>query len=212
MKSFLTLALALVLGAVATPSLAAPVALVLEFEGTSEPEIEPFIELESNSRYLLTEGTRLVFQHYGTCDTVTVVGGRISFTEQRFLVRRGKVVDVKRERCPVATTLGKDARLGGVLMRGKPGGGLKLGPRPRLVFTGAKRAEYERLRILKDGAIVLEAPLEGGRFDWPETAAPLAPGRGYVLEVVPADGSKAPSREFEVKGRGKAPLTVFRLN
>ncbi len=204
--------LAVVLGLFAAPSLAAPVALVLEVEGGIEPSIEPFTELEANSSFRLADTTKLVFQHYGTCDTVTVVGGRVNFTERQFLVQRGKVVDVKRERCPQATTLGKDGRMGGVLMRGKRGGGMRMKPRPRLVFTGPGRDAFARLRILKDGAPVLEADLVGRNFNWPKEAAPLAPGPGYVLEVVPADGGEARSFKFQVKGRGKGPLTVVRLN
>ncbi|MDP6705569.1 MAG: hypothetical protein QF893_04415, partial [Alphaproteobacteria bacterium] len=68
------------------------------------------------------------------------------------------------------------------------------------------------LRIVKDDTALLEAPIESPRFDWPKDKAPLAPGEGYALEVVPAGGGKALRLEFEVKGRGKSPLTVVRLN
>jgi hypothetical protein len=187
------------------------VALAVEIEGATDPAIEPFSEIDSGSSLDLGKATRIEFMHYTSCQTVIVVGGRITFTEQQFLVKGGEIVDVKRAKCPEVASA-KGGNLGGVLLR-SGGGAMKLLPEPRFAFVGAGRGAFDRLRVVKGEAVVLEARIDGHQFAWPETALPLAPGEGYALELLRRDGGEATRIDFEVKAsRGKAPMTVVRLD
>lgn len=190
---------------------AAAVALATEVSGETEPAIEPFTEIEAGTSLELGEATQIEFVRYTTCETVTVIGGRITFTEQQFLVQRGKIVDVKRGRCPEVAEPKADSNIGGVLLRG--GSELKLTAAPRFAFVGAKRSAYDRLRVLRGGTVMLEAPIAGHRYSWPEDAEPLVPAEDYALEVLRRDGGAPLRIEFQVTAkRGTAPLTVVRLD
>lgn len=211
-KASLVAGLWLGLAFAAAPAEAAAVALATEISGSTDPAIEPFTEIEAGTSLELGEATQIEFMRYTTCETVTVVGGRITFTEQQFLVQHGKIVDIKRSRCPEIAQPKADSNVGGVLLRGD-GGGLKLTAVPRFALVGANRAVYKRLRVLKGTSVMLEAPITGPQFDWPADARPLAPGEDYTMELLRGDG-QAPTRlEFQVTTkRGKAPLTVLRLD
>lgn len=212
LKAALAASLGLGLALGAAPGRAAPVALATEVSGETVPPIEPFTEIEPGTSLELGETTQIEFMRYTSCETVTVVGGRITFTEQQFLVQRGKIVDVKRSRCPEVAQPKADSNLGGVLLRGG-NADLKLMAAPRLAFVGAGRAAYDRLRVLKGKTVILEAPIAGHQFTWPADAAALTPADDYTLELLRGDGGKPTRLVFEVTAkRGTAPLTVVRLD
>jgi hypothetical protein len=204
-------ALGLALSLASLPAAAAVVALALEVEGDTDPAIEPFTEIESGASIKLGAQTQIEFLHYTTCQTIVVRGGRVTFTEQQYLVRDGEVVDVTRSKCPEVAAVGKDSAIGGVLMRGA-GDGFSIWPRPQFVFVGASRARYTELHVLKGSALLLSAPLTGYRFDWPEAKDPLAAGKDYAIELVGPDNASKRVQFEVVEHRGTAPLSVVRLD
>ncbi len=190
---------------------AKPVALVVDIVGDSEPRIEAFTELVAGAKIDLGKSTRIEFLDYNSCKNVTAVGGILHFTERRYTLRKGKVIDAKRARCPKVTVLKTDARLGGVLLRGAKSG-LKVKARPHFVIAGDSRDKFNRLRVLKGEAEILSTEIKGYRFEWPEGAADLAPGQDYALEFLAAGQEGAKTLPFEVTtGRGAAAVTVIRL-
>ena len=191
-----------------------PVALALDIDGDSDPVIESFTELEAGNSIALGKQTRIEFLHYSTCQTIVVIGGRITFTEQQFLVQRGEIVDVQRSSCPKIATLKRDTTIGGVLLRSGDGdGGVRLKSRPRFAFVGARRDDFERLRILKGETVVQEAAIVDHRYNWPEAEDALVPAKDYVLEVLSRTADDPVSMPFVVTtGRGQGPLTVVRLD
>src|SRR5438034_303628 len=64
----------------------AAAALVLDKQGTSKPELSPYSEIPDGGSVSLSPQTKLVFVHYGTCRTVTVVGGRVTFRAETYSV------------------------------------------------------------------------------------------------------------------------------
>ncbi len=191
-------------------SLAGPAALVLEIEGARQAEVEAFDELSTGMSLELGEGGRIVFQHYATCDEVTVIGGKLGFSERRYLVRNGKVVDVSRGRCPETVDLRKSLAIGGVLLRSGPGGP-KLALKPVFVLTGDAWRAVGMLRVHHGGALVVEITPEGREVPWPEAADPLVAGRKYEIELVPRGEGEA-RREKVTAHRNAGPLMLLRLD
>lgn len=190
---------------------AAPVALVLDIAGAGGSAIEAFSEIEPGSKIDLGSGGRLEFLDYNSCRNVTVTGGKITFTQRKYLLRGGKVAEGGRGRCPKVVTLSKDARVGGVLLRSNPPT-LRLKARPRFAFTGPNSASVERVRVLREGTEVVAISLMQPLLNWPESAAPLPVG-AYMLEVLSKGGVAAKRVPFEVTAKGgKSQLTIVRMN
>ena len=189
------------------------VALALEIEGATDPAVEPFSEFAAGQSLRLGSSAEVEFLHYPTCETVTVRGGDLAFSEQRYSVRGGKVTDVKRGKCPTTVSLARDAQIGGVVLRSSPGPGvLSLATRPSFVITGAERQGYRKLRIRREGQTLFEGEIAGRRFQWPSGRAPLDPDGSYTLELRSAAGV---ARAFAFRAeerRGEPPLIVIRLD
>lgn len=164
-------------------SLAGPAALVLEIEGALQAEVEAFDELSTGMSLELGEGGRIVFQHYATCDEVTVIGGKLYFFEGRYLVRKGKVVDVNRSRCPETVDLGKSIEIAGSMFRYGPGGP-KMALKPVFVLLGGTWRDVAALRVRRGEEEVAELAPEARRVPWPEDAGLLVDGREYEIELV----------------------------
>lgn len=191
----------------------APVALALDVIGVAEPALEPFAELFAGDSFTLGDDAEVTFLHYVSCQEIVVRGGHVNFSDQQYTVRKGKVVDVKRAKCPKTVSLGSDTRIGGVVLRAAGKKALKLTPQPSFVVVGAKRDQYVKVRILKDGKALYEGALAEHHFQWPADTPPLAKGKGYALELLPAAGGKAKNVGFEVgKPRGKAAVTLVRVD
>ncbi len=61
------------------------------------------------------------------------------------------------------------------------------------MVVGARAGDFGAVRVLRAGQAVLEAPLEGQRFQWPADAAPLAAGIEYELRLVPRGAAGDPA-------------------
>jgi hypothetical protein len=209
-RNLFRLILALFVWSFAATALAAPVALITEVDGTSEPAIEPFSEIDAGAKFTLGAETRVVFVDYATCQTVTVVGGQLLFTERRYLVRKGKIVGTKRARCPKVVSLNIDSQVAGVVLRSGVSV-LRVKSQPRFVFTGPSRGQIEAVRVFEGDRIIGKGKPENNRFDWPADAAVLGKGQEYLLEVVTVDGKTAKRVPFRITGKGTSDLTVVRV-
>lgn len=189
------------------------VALFLEVRGTTSPAVEPYSESTAGQRVRLDGDAEIEFLHYATCETVVVRGGDLSFSEQRYSVRGGKVADVRRGKCPTTVSLERDAQIGGVVLRGSPEPRvLSLPTRPAFVVVGSERQSYRKVRIRREGQTLFEGELAAGRFEWPEARSPLDPDGNYTVELQSGAGD---SRAFAFRAedrRGEPPLTVVRLD
>ena len=145
---------------------------------------------------------RLEFLYYNSCKTVVIKGGKISFTERRFLLSGGKIMNQTRGRCPKVLTLNKDARVGGVLVRSSPAT-LRVSGRPQFVFTGPNSAAAVQVRITSEGAPTLALLLADRQLEWPAGDDALAAGN-YELEVLSKDSATSKRVPFEVSTKSRA--------
>ena len=179
-------------------------ALVLEKNGRSEPELQPYSEIRDGSTVSLTPGARLVFLHYGTCRIVTVVGGRIAMAAHTYTVTGAPRPHEVRAPCPQKARLKDETDTAGVTARAGPPA-LRLSATPTFVLTGSRADEFATVRISRGETALMEAPLAGRKFGWPADAAPLA-ADDYEVAFVPRAPGKPPMiMRFRVEGERPAP-------
>ena len=172
-------------------------ALVLEKSGASSPRVQPYTEIPVGMTISLSPGARLVFQHYHTCRTVTVIGGQIKFGAEIYTVTGGSKEKETRTPCPRTVSLKVGVESGGIMMRGLST--LALSTRPAFVLVGQRAGDFSSVRVTKSGTVLLKASLEGRRFKWPTDAGPLAAGTGYELALIStAAGQKPVRKKFRV--------------
>lgn len=199
------------LAALAARAVAAtPVALVLDVRGGAEPPIDAFEELHAGASIALAAGTRLIFSHYPSCSEVTIEGGSVHFTAEKYLLKAGRVIEEKRIHCPRTIALPKEGRIGGLTMR-KPA--TKLGPTPGFLFLGEDAIAIDRVRISRAGTSQFERSIDKRQFVWPPNQAPLSAGAEYVLELIAKDTNAVRSLAFEVSASARpASVTIIRLD
>ncbi len=184
-----------VLGGVAHAQTAS--ALVLEKSGASSPRVQPYTEIPVGMTISLSPGARLVFQHYHTCRTVTVVGGEIQFGAEIYTVTGGSREKETRTPCPRMVSLKVGVESSGIMMRGLST--LALSTRPAFVLVGRRAGDFSSVRVTKSGTVLLKASLGGRRFKWPTNSKPLAEGTGYELVLIPKTSGHEPvTKKFRV--------------
>jgi hypothetical protein len=169
-----------------------PVALVLEKSGTTVPALTPYSEILAGTTIGLPGGARLVFLHYQTCTTVTVVGGEIVVEQASYKAANGSTPATVRTACPAKVRLERPGSAAGLTMRSlQPPSGLST--RPSFILVGSNAETLGRLRVVRGEATVLEGSLSGREFRWPVDAAPLDPRADYELILLPqtSDGRQA---------------------
>ena len=171
-----------------------PSALVLETSGPGIPGVRPYDEILGDANISLPVGARLVFLHYHTCRTVTVVGGRIRFDAETYAIVGGTKESDARTPCPRTVTVKPGGEMAGALIRSLGSAGLSTSSRPTFVVAGPRAEDFASVRVSRGDTIVLEAPLEGRRFRWPSTAEPLAAGPEYELVFIPTIAGAVPVR------------------
>ena len=212
-RLFIVAAISLVLAGTAAQA-GKPAALALDVSGPTTPPIEPFSELETKNPIELGPDTTVEFLHYHRCEAVTVKGGRLNFTTQRFLHKGGKILGTKRADCPKSVALSGASQIGGVVLRDAGSkNSVSATTRPSFVLVGAKADGYSKIRISSGAKTILNAELHGRVFFYPDTAPTLEKGQSYNVSITPAEGGKP--RSFTLKPRGKPrkyTLTLIRVD
>ena len=202
---------------VGTASAQSQAALVLETSGTITPAVKPYTEIPGGTTLALSSGARLVFSHYHTCRTVTVVGGTVTVTVASYGTRDGKQSETTMP-CPKKVNVRGGGELGGVVYRSvSTSRALTLQPEAAFVLVGPRAAEYVTARITRDDAPVAEGPIHDRVFRWPKGVAPLAPDTAFELTLVPARaGDRAVTTRFSTPAVaspvGQEPLVVITVD
>lgn len=195
---------------------ASPVALVTEVSGQMEPGVEEFTELQAGSSVILEADAEIVFLHYRTCESVTVRGGRLLLTAERYTVQSGRILDARRTPCPRELALGAPGEVGGVVLRATPGpsdaqeaNGYPVAATPSLILVGSGAAGVTGLRVEDDAEVILEVALRERRFSWPDGVQGLVPGRDYNVQLLGPGGCVKHRFAVHVRPDGGATGTVL---
>ena len=175
-------------------------ALVLEKSGATTPDVQPYSEIAVGATLSLQSGARLVFLHYQTCRTVTIVGGKVAFEAYTYTITGGSKPQEVRTPCPPTVRLRGQGEVAGTLMRSIVPG-VRLSISPTFVLVGDRADDFAAVRVSQAGATLLEAPLAGRGFRWPTGAAPLVANADYELVLVPkAEGRPRVTVKFRAEG------------
>jgi hypothetical protein len=180
-------------------------ALVLETGGTPAPAFRPYTEIPAGTTISLAGGARVVFVHYRTCRTVTVVGGTVTVTAEAYAPAGGAAATETPAPCPrpVTLTRGGEVVVGGFLTR-SIGPALTLAPRPSFVLAGPRSGDFTAVRVSQEGREVLTVPLTGAGLHWPAGAPALTVSTVYDLVLLPA----SPEAPLTLRFRVAAPEAV----
>ena len=187
-------------------------ALVLEKSGATTPEMQPYTEVAVGATVSLASGTKLVFLHYQTCRTVTVVGGSVTFEANAYTTAGGGKPQEVRTPCPPTVRLKKGGEVAGVVMRSiSPS--VRLSISPNFVLVGERADDFIAAAVSQDGTMLLQAPLTGRGFRWPASAAPLVANTNYKLLLVPKAADKGRiTVEFRTEGQAEGQLTLISID
>jgi len=204
-------AVAVTVGA-ASARAASPAALVFAVTGETEPAVEAFSEIEPGNPIQIGPDTEIEFLHYARCEAVTVRGGRLNFTQERFLASGGKILDRKRSKCPKTIAVSGASEVGGVVLRsGKSGN--RVPTRPTFVLVGARADDFGTIAVSQGDRTLLNSEVEKRVFHWPESAPDLAKGDPYVVTLRTSDGTFEKRLKVRSTGRsGKGTLTLLRVD
>lgn len=198
LRAFAAIGCALALGLVATPTHATdPVAIILDVDGTTAPQVEAFQDLQDSLTIDLAPGTRVWLSDYASCAEYEVLGGRIEIAAGKIRLSRTEEVSVTDASC-IANLAMSDADLvsAGVVTR-TSGATLPVIPeRPSFGIAGANAKAYDLLSILIDNRPVLTVPVVNGRAIFPADAQPLTPGNDAVVTI---SGQTAQRRAVRVR-------------
>ncbi|HET9492088.1 MAG TPA: hypothetical protein VFR64_20345 [Methylomirabilota bacterium] len=167
-----------VLVAVAPAQLRQAAGFVLEVSGPSTPALIPYTEIADQTTIRLGPRSRLVFVHYRTCRTVTLVGGQLTAGVEGYRVSGG-TQSKKDTPCPRAIKLVAAGETAGVLLRS--GAEVRLPVEPAFVVVGPRAGDVASVRITRGDETLVEAALENRRFRWPSGSRALRPGTQYDL-------------------------------
>ncbi len=210
LTALFVVALTATMGWADTAAAQRPVALITDIVGAVTTDVGPFDEISAGKSIDLGNGGRLEFQHYQRCETVVVEGGRVNFSRQTYTTQKGKILDVRRSKCPKTVAVGME--VSGVQLRNVVPGGLRLTTKPSFVLVGANRARVARLRVRDGETTVFEGRIDGWRFTWPEGTAPLKAGSAYDIDLLTDDGKGQHSLKVTIaEQRGSTPLTLIRV-
>lgn len=201
--------------ALCVPSAAAaqnPSALVLEKSGATTPEVQPYSEIAVGATLSLASGTKLVFLHYQTCRTVTLVGGSVTFGGLAYTAAGGARPQEARTPCPPTVRLKGQGEVAGVVMRSiSPT--VKLSISPSFVLVGERANDFTAMAVSRDGTTLIEAPLAGRGFRWPASAAPLVVNTNYELLLIPKAADKGRvTVKFRTEGPAEDQLTLISVD
>ena len=166
--------------------------LVLESSGSITPSVRSYTEIPGGTALSLAEGARLVFVHYQTCKTVTVVGGTVTITAGSYVTKGGKQSD-ERTPCPKKVSVRGGGELGGVVYRSVSASrGLTLQSEAAFVVSGPRASDFVVARITRENAVVAEGPIRDQVFRWPAGTTPLSPDTAFELTLVPSRAEDRP--------------------
>ena len=171
------------------------VALALEVSGTTMPAVEAYDELLSGQVVELSAESEIQFLHYGSCATVIVKGGQISFGGVEYKIDQGTIVEAVTGECQTKVSLNQDAQVGGVVFRGA--GLLRLSEQPNFMLIGRCRDQMKSVRISRSGKTVFEFKRMGRQLALP-SGTTLERGGNYLLELDPGTNADVVTHEFGV--------------
>ncbi|MEO1495096.1 MAG: hypothetical protein AAFV19_23375 [Pseudomonadota bacterium] len=186
-----------------------PVAVILDVEGVTTPEIAAFDELSEGARLGLADGTLLRLSAYETCAEYEVVGGVVEVRNGQITLSGNSEVHFSAADCIANVTLSDaDVVSAGVVTRTGSGDLPEISARPSFGVAGPGADGYDRLTVMIDNETVMTLPVVDRRAAFPAGAASLAAEKDAVVLI---SGANAQQRAVRVRTNADAaPWTILK--
>lgn len=172
----------------AAPAHAYPAALIVDVLCDVQPPAAPLSEAEPGDGFALAPDAEMIVIHYASCVESRFRGGEVSVGPLG-VATSGEIVEETDVECPGPVVFTEPAgSSASVVLRGDGATVAAIGPRPVFVLIGGGEAVVE---LRRGGAVEARLEIADGMARWPAGAAPLAPGPGYEIALIEADGVRA---------------------
>jgi hypothetical protein len=160
-------------GAWAQAAKAAPVALVMQISGTTDPPLARHREVGEGTKVTVKPNSSLALLHYTSCSIVTLNGGTATITADAVVAPAANIASTKPGPCPKVHKIALDGRAatGGVSLSRAVGPSgvqapLNFAANGTVVLAGAGAARAKSYDILDgyDRTVVKDAPVRDGTF------------------------------------------------
>ena len=193
---------------VASPALAGePAALVLDVQGSVEPQVALYDEVGDGTVLKLGEGASLTISHYGACEEVAVTGGTVSIGIDKLGLDQSQIRSRTAVQCPDQIVMAA-ADLINMAVTLRSAKKVKvMAPTPEFVLPGAWGKQFDKLDIY-GGDVPISVPVVGGHAVWPAELPPLTVGETYVIVL---NGSAAQQHAARIEVTADSPtMTVLK--
>jgi hypothetical protein len=188
----------------------APVALITEISGVTDPRFGAFSEILPDTTIELGATGKMSFVQYRDCQELTATGGTITLLAQGFKMSNSVVTGNKQE-CPKLVRLTSSTSItGGLVLRGTPQI-LELPTHPSVAIAGAKAAQYTSVAFEPASGPAIEEKLVDGRASLPAADKGLVTGGAYQL-VLKGQGVPDFKLPVQVSDAATGPLAVLRID
>ncbi len=190
-----------------------PVALVVDKQGRTRPDLQPYSEIMAGDACEVPDGSSLVFIDYRSCNRVTVSGMTVNFSSSGFSTSGGANRSQQRVACPQTLSPDSGGDNSSVLMRGI---GIKrpsIALRPTFVIISKPGRSFARLSVTSATGTLVDTELHGARFDWPPSVSALEAGSIYQLILLPERAEDHPVKlSFKAAEDSGAPAAIVLIH
>lgn len=180
-----------------------PVGLVMSVTGKIVPDTQPYTEVLDDTRLDLGSSGKVTFVHYPSCRLVTVVGGKLLFSQQEVQLDGGAIESETAQKCPKQLKMKIAGVAGGVRMRAIPTA--FLAERPACTLVGPRNRGFASARVMDGEEPVATVAMSGPQFIWPSDKPALTVNKMYRLELMArTPGEKGMSIDFAVSKEAPA--------
>lgn len=176
-----------------------PAALVLETSGQITPEVAPYDEIDEGVSIDLGTSAAIRLIHYGACEEIGFIGGRIRIGHQAVESDGSKIGSRTPVTCPdtVAVQAAELVNMTTILRSFRP---IKVIPgRPEFILSGSWPDQFDRIEVHARDGMVTTVAIEGGRATWSGDATSLLPGETYAV-VLKGPAARQHAAHFMVSG------------
>lgn len=160
-----------------------PLALILEIDGTTEPQRSAFSELSAGDSVKIGTDSRLLLLRYDTCSMIELTGGRIVGSDKGLDLGEATIGKEEDKGCPAEIRIDGNAVMGGLVVRSAPAqsAAQPISIRPSIVFLGPGSHRVNSIALERKSEPVFRGVVSGNEFSWPNDQAPLQSGIPYDL-------------------------------